>query len=40
MTEPVTLTFIFQTIAVVLCFTAIGIVLVKNKSKKIKERLK
>lgn len=32
MTEPVTLTFIFQTIAVVLCFTVIGIILVKIKA--------
>jgi hypothetical protein len=37
MTEPVTLTFIFQTIAVILCFTAIGILLVKNKARKLKE---
>jgi len=33
MNEPVTLTFIFQTIAVILAFTAIGIVLVKMKAK-------
>jgi len=32
MSEPVTLTFIFQTIGVILAITAIGIVLVlKNK---------
>jgi hypothetical protein len=31
--EPVTLTFIFQTIAVILGLTAIGIFLVKRKSK-------
>jgi hypothetical protein len=30
MNEPVTLTFIFQTIAVVLVTTAVGIVLVKK----------
>ena len=33
MNEPVTLTFIFQTIGVILAFTAIGIVLVKRKAK-------
>lgn len=32
--EEVTLTFIFQTIAVILAFTAIGIYLVKQKTKK------
>jgi hypothetical protein len=32
MNEPITLTFIFQTIGVILAFTAIGVVLVlKNK---------
>jgi len=35
MAEPVTLTFIFKTIAVILCFTAIGVILVKNKANKI-----
>lgn len=37
MGEPVTLTFVFETIAVVLALTAIGIVLVKQKTKKFKE---
>jgi len=37
MSEPVGLSFIFQTIAVILAVTAIGIVLVKYKSKKIKK---
>ncbi len=32
--EEVTLTFIFQTIAVVLALTAVGIYLVKQKAKK------
>jgi len=36
MNEPVTLTFIFKTIGVILFFTAIGIILVKSKAKKIK----
>lgn len=31
MTEPVTLSFIFQTIGVILAATAVGIVLVKLK---------
>jgi hypothetical protein len=31
MNEPVSLTFIFQTIGVILILVAIGIVLVKNK---------
>ncbi len=34
MSEPVTLTFIFQTIAVILCLTAIGIVAVKKLKPK------
>ena len=34
MSEPVTLEFIFKTIAVILVITALGIVLVKYKSKK------
>lgn len=33
MSEPVTLGFIFKTIAVLLAFTAMGIILVKYKSK-------
>jgi len=37
MTEPVTLTFIFQTIGVILGLTGLAIVLVKYKTKKIKE---
>ena len=37
MSEPVTLTFIFQTIGVILCITAIGVMLVKYKANKIKE---
>ncbi len=32
--KPVSLEFIFETIAVILIFTAIGIVLVKWKSRK------
>lgn len=34
MSEPVTLTFIFQTIGVVLVVTALGIAYVKIKEKK------
>mgnify|MGYP005609425513 FL=1 len=34
--EEVTLTFIFQTIAVILVFTAFGIYLVKKKAKEVK----
>jgi len=34
MSEPVTLGFIFKTIAVILAITAVGMLLVKNKSKK------
>jgi len=34
--EEVTLTFIFQTIAVILALTAIGIFYVKKKAKKVK----
>jgi len=37
MTEPVTLTFIFQTIGVILGFTGLSILLVRYKTKKIKE---
>ncbi len=37
MSEPVTLSFIFQTIGVILAVTAIGIVLVKYKRNKIKK---
>ena len=35
MSEPVTLTFIFQTIGVILAITAVGIILVKIKAKNI-----
>jgi len=35
--EPISLTFIFQTIAVILAFTAAGVVYVKLKSKKMKK---
>lgn len=34
MSEPVTLTFIFQTIAVILCLTTVGIVAVKKLKPK------
>ena len=34
--EEVTLTFIFQTIAVILALTALGIYLVKKKAKEVK----
>ena len=34
MAQPVTLTFIFQTVGIILILTAVGIVYVKNKSKK------
>jgi len=34
MEQPVTLEFIFQTIGVILVITTIGVILVKNKSKK------
>ncbi len=34
--EEVTLTFIFQTIAVILAITAIGVYLVKQKAKEVK----
>ena len=37
MSEPVSLTFIFQTIGVVLLSTAFAIVLVKYRTKKLKE---
>jgi len=37
MDQPVTLTFIFQTIGVILALTALGIVLVNRKTKKLKE---
>lgn len=40
MNEPVTLTFIFQTIGVILALTAIGIVLVNQKTKKLKKEQK
>lgn len=38
MNEPVTLTFIFQTIGIILAVTAIGIVLVKIKANKINKK--
>ncbi|MEA2019808.1 MAG: hypothetical protein U9N59_15320 [Campylobacterota bacterium] len=38
MNEPVTLTFIFQTIGVILAVTAIFVLLVNNKTKSIKKR--
>ncbi len=38
MSEPVTLTFIFQTIGVILAATAIFVLLIKNKTKNIKKR--
>ena len=37
MGEPVSLTFIFQTIGVILAITAVAIVLVNRKTKKLKE---
>lgn len=37
MGEPVTLSFIFQTIGVILAVTAIGIVLVNRKTKQLKK---
>jgi len=37
MSEPVSLTFIFQTIGVILSFTAVAILLINYKTKKIKE---
>jgi len=37
MSEPVTLTFIFQTIGVILLATAVAIVLINYKTKKLKE---
>ena len=37
MNEPVTLTFIFQTIGVILALTGLFVLLIKNKTKKIKE---
>lgn len=37
MSEPVTLTFIFQTIGVILGLTGLFILLIKNKTNKIKE---
>jgi len=38
MSEPVTLQFIFQTIGVILVCTAILVVLVNTKTKKMKEK--
>ena len=40
MGEPVTLTFIFQTIGVILVVTAIGVVLVNKKTKSLKKEQK
>jgi hypothetical protein len=37
MSEPVTLTFIFQTIGVILLCAAVGVLLVNFRTKKIKE---
>jgi hypothetical protein len=37
MSEPVTLTFIFQTIGVILAITAIGVVLVNKKTRSLKK---
>jgi hypothetical protein len=37
MSEPVSLSFIFVTIGVILFFTAIGVFLVNQKSKKMKK---
>jgi len=37
MSEAVTLTFIFQTIGVILAVTALAIVLIRYKTQKIKE---
>jgi len=37
MSEAVTLTFIFQTIGVVLALTGLSIVMIKYKTKKMKE---
>ena len=34
LTQPVNLSFIFETIAVILLFTAVGIMLVKMRKKK------
>ena len=40
MSEPVTLTFIFQTIGIILIGTAIGIVLVLKNKKNIRKKEK
>jgi hypothetical protein len=40
MDQPVTLTFIFQTIGVILAVIAIFVLLVNNKTKKIKKDIK
>jgi len=37
MNEPVTLTFIFQTIGMILAITALFVVVVNYKTKKLKE---
>ena len=38
MDQPVTLTFIFQTIGVILATTAIFILLIQNKTKNMKKK--
>jgi len=38
MDQPVTLTFIFQTIGVIVLCTAVAIVLVNNKTKKLNKK--
>jgi len=38
MSEPVTLTFIFQTIGIILVVTALFIVAINYKTKKLKEK--
>jgi len=38
MNEPVTLTFIFETIGVILFITAIAVVLVNKKTKQLKNK--
>jgi len=37
MSEPVTLTFIFQTIGVILGLTGVFILMIKSKTRKMKE---
>lgn len=38
MNEPVTLTFIFQTIGVILLGTAVAVLLINYKTKKMKDK--